>query len=250
MIGMESVLHQDCHRSGNSQVLEGEGLALLGTAEHNSAHTLAEVAKRTGKVRTVGQSKNRHQFGSNADVETRLPGPPFVASSQSDDHVSQRPIVDVENPVPLQIENVDPQPIQPDLLQPFVRHASFVVPASVDGGSHQIVRGGDGMNVTSEMKVELVHGHHLAVTPASRTALDAERRAHRWLAYAGNCVLADRPQTLDQSDGGSGLAFAQWRRCDRGHVDVLPAGVGTDSFQNIEMNLGFRLAVRDQVIIG
>ena len=121
-------------------------------------------------------------------------------------------------------------------------------PAGVDGRRHQVVSDGDGVDVTGQMEVELVHRDHLAVAAAGGAALDPEGRAHRWLANAGDGVLADRAQALNQTDGGGGLALAERRGGDGGDVDVLAARAGTDPLEDVEVDLGLGLAERDQVV--
>ena len=46
--------------------------------------------------------------------------------------------------------------------------------ARVNGGGHQVVGGGDGVDVAGEMEIEFFHRDDLAVAAAGRAALDAE----------------------------------------------------------------------------
>ena len=51
----------------------------------------------------------------------------------------------------------------------------------VDGGGEEVVGRGDGVDVTGEVEVELVHRDHLTVTTASGAAFDTKRRSLRRL---------------------------------------------------------------------
>src|SRR3990170_1185699 len=55
----------------------------------------------------------------------------------------------------------------------LVALAGFVDHARVDGGGQQVVGSRDGVNVTGEVEVEILHRDHLAVAAACGAALDA-----------------------------------------------------------------------------
>ena len=65
-----------------------------------------------------------------------------------------------------------------------------MIHAGVERRSHQVVGDRNGMNITSEMKVEILHRDNLAVATAGRTTLDVEGRAHAGLANTGYDVLS------------------------------------------------------------
>ena len=133
------------------------GLSLLGGAENDPGHPFPQVPQRARVVGPVDQGQDRHQLGSDGDVESGFPRTALVAAAEADDDVAQGPVVDVEHPVPLQVENVDPEALQADLGQGLVAQAGFVEPAGVDGGGHQVVSNGDGVDVAGQVEVELVH---------------------------------------------------------------------------------------------
>jgi hypothetical protein len=104
----------------------------------------------------------------------------------------------------------------------FVVLSSFVKPTSVQRGSHQIVRGGYGVNVSSQVKIELLHGDHLAVAAAGRATLDPERRPLAGLPNAcKNALVKVRAKCLAQTHSRRGLSLAEWGGGDRGHQNVL-----------------------------
>ena len=87
----------------------------------------------------------------------------------------------------------------------------------------EIVRRSNGVNVTSEVQVELFHWDHLAITATSGTTLDAEDGAEARLANRHRCLLPNHVQPLRKADRCGGLPFAEWRWRDRRHHHVLAA---------------------------
>lgn len=116
--------------------------------------------------------------------------------------------------------------------------------ARVDGGGAQVVGGSDGMDITGQMEVEVLHRNHLAVATPGRAALDAEGGALAGLADASEHALAQvRSQGLAQPDGRGGLAFAQRCGGDGGDVDVAPIGLLAQPLQDRQAHLGLGGAV-------
>ena len=93
----------------------------------------------------------------------------------------------------------------------------------VKKGGGEIVRRANGVNVTSEVQVELFHGDHLAVATAGGATLDAEDGAEARLANRHRCPLPNHVQPLRKADRCGGLPFAEWRWRDRRHHHVLAA---------------------------
>ena len=62
----------------------------------------------------------------------------------------------------------------------------FVEHARINGGRHQVVGSGDGMDITGQVQVEFFHGNHLRIAAAGSSALDAKGGSLRWLADAGD----------------------------------------------------------------
>ena len=87
----------------------------------------------------------------------------------------------------------------------------------VNEGRQQVVGNTDGMKVTSEVEVDVLHGYHLSVSTASSSALDTKDRSERRLPQSDNGFFTDSSQSIDQSDRGSGLAFSCWCRRNSCH---------------------------------
>ena len=98
----------------------------------------------------------------------------------------------------------------------------LVVVARVDGGGEEVVRGGDRVDVSRHVQIEILHRRALRVSAARRAALDAEGRAHRWLPDARHNPLVEvRAKRLGEADGGGALPLAERRRVDADDDDVV-----------------------------
>ena len=56
------------------------------------------------------------------------------------------------------------------------------------------------------------------------------------------------PQALDKTHGCGGLALTERRRRDRGDIDVFAGRVRADSFEDVQVDLGFGRSKRNQLI--
>ena len=86
----------------------------------------------------------------------------------------------------------------------------------VHRGRKKIVRKRDRVEVAGEVQIDVFHRHDLRITTTRRSAFHAEYRAERRFAQADDCLLADSVERIAESDRGRRLAFARWRRADRG----------------------------------
>ncbi|MPN11397.1 hypothetical protein SDC9_158698 [bioreactor metagenome] len=117
--------------------------------------------------------------------------------------------------------------------------------ARINGSGHQVVGGRDGVDVTSEVQVELFHRHHLRISAACRPAFDAEGRPLRGLTDAGDDALAQIcAQRLAEPYGGGCLALPQ--RCwgDGGDINILAVWHPFQSVQYLQLYLGFGVTVK------
>ena len=84
----------------------------------------------------------------------------------------------------------------------------------------EIMRGADGVHVTGEVQVELLHRNHLAVATTCSAALDAEDRSEAWLSNRDGGAVTNLVEALSESDCGGGLPFTErrWANCGDHHV--------------------------------
>src|SRR5262249_5249735 len=112
----------------------------------------------------------------------------------------------------------------------------------------QIVGRADGMQVASEMQVDVIHRHDLGVATAGGAAFDAEAWPERGLANAEHRLLAEIVERIGEADRGGGLALAGRRRGDRRNQDQLAVGSIFERLDEIHRHLGLVVAVRLEVL--
>ena len=113
-----------------------------------------------------------------------------------------------------------------------------VVQMVVDHGGQQVVSRTNGVEITGQVQVELLHRQHLGIPGASGTALDAEGRAHGGLTQSEHAALTDLLQALSQTDCSGRLAFAKGCGGDGRDDDVFAARTIPVLLDDLEINLG------------
>ena len=87
----------------------------------------------------------------------------------------------------------------------------------------EVVCCADGVHITGEVQVELLHRNHLAVAATCSAALDAEDRPEARLSNRDGGAVANLVEALRESNGGGGLPFTEWRWANCGDHHVLAA---------------------------
>ncbi len=93
-VRLERVTEQHSHGARAFELGGRYGLTFLGVANDDALETRAQVLERRR------ERKNRHHFGRRGDVEAGLARDAVVFSTQTNDDVSQRAVVYVENATP------------------------------------------------------------------------------------------------------------------------------------------------------
>ena len=246
--GVQGVLHEHGHSSGNPEVFERDGRARFGRADHHPTDPFTEITERRRVALAVRQRQDGHEFRGDRDVVSGLPGPTVQAPAQAYHDVPKGPIVHIHDPPPQDSIWVDGQSFQALICQLLVGEPTLVVPPSVDGGRHEIVSCRDGMDIAGEVEIEFLHGNDLGVPAPGRSTLDPEGRTHGRLPDGGNGLLAEHTEPLHQPNGGGGLAFAERGRGDRGDIDVLAGAPAADSLEDVEIDLGGSRPVGNQLL--
>ena len=117
-------------------------------------------------------------------------------AAQPDDDVPEGPVVHV-------------QAARPGDRPRFDVERVVVVDGGVQGRGQQVVRGRDGVEVSREVEVDVLHGEHLGVPTTRPSTLDPEHRPGRWLAHAEDRPPADASQPLGETDRCRRLPFAR-----------------------------------------
>ncbi len=113
-----------------------------------------------------------------------------------------------------------------------------VLQVVVDHGGQQVVGGGDGMEVTGQVQVELLERDDLAVAAPGGAALDSEGRPHGRLTDRDGGSLAEAGQGLPETDRRGRLSLTQWRRGDGRNDDVASLGPVGQGLHGAQADLG------------
>ena len=116
-----------------------------------------------------GQGQDDANLAGRGDIESGLAGDAVDPRSKTNNGVAQGTVIDIDDATPR------------DRVR-FNVELVALVQMVVDHGGKQVVGRSNGMEVTSQVQIELLHRQHLGVSSASGTALDSESWAHRRLA--------------------------------------------------------------------
>ena len=118
----------------------------------------------------------------------------------------------------------------------------------VKHGCEQVVRRADGMEVTREVQVDVLHGDDLGVAAAGSAALHAENRAQARLAQGDRALLAQARQCIGQADGGRRLALTGGGGIDGSDKHELASSVVLLA-QQVVVDLCLGAAVAFQILL-
>ncbi len=208
-VGLDGIFHQDGQRTGSAQVLSRHRFTLAIGPDHHPSQPFAHVTQ------VGGQRQDGHDLAGNGDVEACPAGFTLLFRSQPHFDLPQKAVIGIDHPPPGDRSRVDIQAgktgallscqlvrigfLDPQFLQTpqhgrrefplsfFIRRAQcieqlliillgFMEHAGIDGCCQQVVGGGDGMDVTGEMQVEILHRDDLRIPAPGSTTLDAKGR--------------------------------------------------------------------------
>ena len=227
-VGLDGVLEQDGHGAFRLQVMGGDRLTGAVVAHDDARQALLQVHQ------VGGQAEDCHNFGGNGDVKAVFPGHALHPAANAVDDVAELPVVHVHAATPGDVLHVDVQLVP--LLDVVVQHRG-----------QQVVGCADGVEVTGEVEVDVLHGDDLSVAAASGTALDAEDGAQGGFSEAEHGVLAQLGHGVCQAHTGGGLTLPGGGGVDGGDQDQLGLAGGVP--EGADVDLGLDLAVIFQQIL-
>ncbi len=230
-VGLERVLQEHRHRPVRLEVLRADRLLIACVADHNVAQAFLEILQRGG------EAEDGHHLGGHHDVEAVLARIPVGRPAERNHDVAQRTIVHVEHALPLDPACIDAERVA-------------VVDVVVQHRGKQVVRELDGAEIAGEMKVDVLHRHHLCMAATSRATLHSEHRSERGLSEADHRFLADEIQRIAEADGGRRLALAGGRGRHCRHQDELGVGPGLEGVQVLQRNLRLVVTIGLEVLLG
>ena len=228
-VGRDGVLEKGRHGTLGVQVVRRDGTLVVGVAHHDAAQALLEVGDGGG------QAEHGHDLGGHRDVEAVLARHAVGHAAHAAHDVAQLAVVHVNDALPCDAARVDAKLVA--LLDVVVEH-----------GGEQVVRRTDGVEVSGEVQVDVLHRHHLGVAAAGGAALDAKDGAEARLAQGEHGVLAHAVEGVGQAHRGGGLALAGRRGVDGGHEDELGAARLVGDLGDVD--LGHVVAVRHELVVG
>ena len=171
----------------------GEHRSALGVVSHHDATQAGLQVSQAG-----GQAKNRHHFRSHHDVKTVFARHAVGSATQAHHHLAQSAVVHVHHPLPHDATGVHLEGVA--VVDMVVKHCR-----------QQVVRQGNRTKVASEVKVDVLHGHHLCHATTRGATLHAKHGPQGGFAQADQALLADLAQGVAQAHRGGGFALTCWR---------------------------------------
>ena len=228
-IGLHRVLQKHRHRAVALEVARIDRALVAPVSDDDVAEALLQI------LEISRQAQDRHHLRCDRDVEAGLAGIAVRNAAQRAHDLPQRTVVHVHHPPPGDPARVDAFGVAP-------------VDVVVDQRRQQVVRRGDGVEVTGEVEVHVLHRHHLRHAAAGSTALDAEIGAERGLADAHDRLLADAVEAVAEADGRRRLALARRRRINCGDEDQLAVLAALLRRDELRRDLRLVVAVGKQVL--
>lgn len=269
-VRLDSILHEGSKSTSNTEIVTGNWLSLLGGTNDHASESLSHISK------VVGQSQNSHTLGSDSNVESSDTSVTLLSWGQSNLDLTEMTIVNIEDTLPgdafwVNVETGEAGDLligqiiwvglgDAQLLETAVPDWSeltdtlllwyqtveewlvllgrLVEHSGVDGSSEQVVGGTNGVDITSQVHVELIHRNDLSVTSSSSSSLDTKGWSLGWLSDVGEANLVQvGTESLGDTHGGGRLALAQWGWGDTSNQNVLSVLAMLESVIDIELDL-------------
>ena len=157
-IRLQSIFQKCCYRAFCMQVAGSHRFAGTGVSHDDPGHPLLQIQN------VACQAEHCHDLGGHGDIETVLTGHAVRLGSQAVHDAAELPVIHIHAPPPGYPVGVDIQGVS--LMDVIVQH-----------GRDQVISRADGMQIASEMQVDVLHGDHLCVAAAGSAALHAEYRS-------------------------------------------------------------------------
>ena len=201
-VWMDGILEQSHHRASHTKVLNGEWGVIVAHTKHNATNASIEV------VDVACETQDCHNLRCRGDIEASLGRYSVDRATKSRHDKSQRAVVDVEHTTPHH------------LLQAYLLRA-VVVEIVVEQSGNKVVSRGDGVEVASEVEVDILRRQYLGVTASSSTTLHTEARAQRRLTQSDDGTLADAIESHTKTNADGGLTHTSLGGCDGGNEDEV-----------------------------
>ena len=156
-IRLQGILEQRGHRPLPVELARAHRFALSGVADND----ISEPGLQIGEI--LRQAKYCHDLAGDGDVETVFARKAVGDAAQRSGDRAQRAVVHIDDTAPTDAANIDAESVAP-------------VNVIVDQRREQIIGDADGVKVTGEMEIDVLHRHHLGEPAAGGAAFHAEAR--------------------------------------------------------------------------
>ena len=156
-VGFDGVFEQSRHGALRFEVTGADGCLFAGVANNDVAQALFQVAAGGG------QTEDGHHLGRHHNVKAVLTREAIAGPAQRDHRGAQGTVVHVHDPAPDDAPRVKPERVT-------------VVDVVVHQRGQQVVGQRNGVEITREVQVDVLHRHHLGITAAGRAAFHAKHR--------------------------------------------------------------------------
>ena len=132
----QSITHKDCDSTSDSQITDTEWLTVRSDSQQYIFNTMLQI------FLTGCQTKDCHQFWGRGDVKTCFRHD--TITSQTSYNITKSTIVNIQHTFPINLTQ----------RKPFL---TMLVDIIVQYGTNRVMCGGDSMEVTRKMQVDLLH---------------------------------------------------------------------------------------------
>ena len=200
-IWLQSIEKESNDTATYTHILYGKWFVIFGDAQEDVIYTATKI------IDACCKTHDSHDFRSRSDIETSLCLDAVLIADTGDD-AAETTVVYVHHATP---ENL----LQ---LETLCLVLETVV---IQEGSNHVVGLCNGMEIASEMEINLIHRQNLGVTATCSTTLHAEARTQRWFAKSHYSLLANLLHTQGETYGYGGLAITSLGRTDSGNEDEM-----------------------------
>ena len=229
-VRLDGILQQGAHGTVNLQVTGKYRGTVIAVCNQNIAAALFQV-RQAG-----GQAKDCHHLAGNGNHVMIFTWNTVDGTAHAHNNITQGTVIHIHNAGEDNAARVNFQRIA--LLHMVVNHRA-----------QQVVCRTDGVDVTGEMQVDILHWDNLCIAAACSTALDAEYRTQGRLTQGNDGAFAHLVQCLTQTNGCGGLAFTCRSRVDCGYQNQAAIRLVLQTLPCVIGNLCLILTVVFQLIL-
>ena len=201
-VGVDSILQQGYYCACHAKVVDSEWGVIIAHTKHDATDTSVEV------IDVARKAEDRHNLRCGSDVEACLCGNAICRATKTRYDVTQRAVVHVEHAAPHNL-------LQTRLLR------AVVVEVVIQERSDKVICRCDGVEVASEVEVDILRGQYLRIATTCCTTLHAEAGAQRWLTQRDDSLLADVVKTHTKADAHGSLTHTRLCCGDSGYKDKV-----------------------------